>query len=369
MFEHALTPACRRVAPAWTAPAAPGLLPSNTEQTEPAALKAGGPGFLGWPVNLCLPEAARASQAHQAPDVVLIGVPLSEPYAGPSDPNDQARAPDAIRAQSHQIWDGPEHWDFDLGAAWSECLPPRCEDRGNWLPAAGRSGPGFERFLQEAANAMAELFAAGTQVLVLGGDHGASIPVLMALQGLGRPVHVLHIDAHLDWRDEVGGVRHGYSSPLKRASEMPWISGMTQVGLRGTGSARRTEWEAAQAWGSRCFSARQVHDSGVQAVINTLPDGADVYITIDADGLDPSLMPAVMAPAPGGLRFEQVAALIAGAGQRGRIVGMDVVEVAPAYDLANQQTCITAGRLLLQALAATWGPGEQRLRIQRSPKD
>ncbi len=342
---------------------APLLAPSATPGSAAPCAAPANTGFMGWPVELAAPDRARAA------DVALVGIPLSEPYSGQADPNDQAKAPDAIRAQSHQIWDGPEHWDFDLGATWSECLPPRCWDLGNWLPATQRSGPGFSRFLQEAASAMGELFAAGTQVLVLGGDHGASIPVLMGLQGLARPVHVLHIDAHLDWRDEVGGVRHGYSSPLRRASEMPWISGMTQIGLRGTGSARRAEWEAAQAWGSHCLSARQVHASGMQAVIDALPEATDFYITIDADGLDPSLMPAVMAPAPGGLRFEQVAALIAGAGQRGRIVGMDVVEVAPTYDLANQQTCITAGRLLLQALAATWGPGVQQQRPQRSPKD
>lgn len=302
------------------------------------------------------------------PPVALIGLPLSEPYAGQPDPNDQAGAPDAVRAQSHQIWDGPDHWDFDLGAAWVECLPPLCLDLGNWLPAPGRSADSYAAFLQSAAQAIGGLFASGTQVLVLGGDHGASIPVLMGLKGLGRPVHVLHIDAHLDWRDDVGGVRHGYSSPLRRASEMPWISGMTQLGLRGTGSARRAEWAAAQAWGSHCISAREVHTQGIAALLEALPTDADFYITIDADGLDPSVMPAVMAPAPGGLRFEQVAALIAGAGQRGRIIGIDVVELAPSFDLPNQQSCITAGRLLLQALAATWGPG-RRAALQRSPKD
>jgi agmatinase len=192
-------------------------------------------------------------------------------------------------------------------------------------------------------------------VFVLGGDHGVTIPVLDALDAVGEPVYILHIDAHLDWREEVGGVTRGYSSPLRWASTKPWVAGMTQIGMRSTGSARRGEVEAARNYGSRVFTATEVHARGMAPVLETIPARVPVYVTIDADGMDPTEMPAVMAPAPGGLRFEQVAPLLRAIAIRQRIVGLDIVEIAPHFDHANAITAITAGRLILNALGASWG--------------
>jgi agmatinase len=92
-------------------------------------------------------------------------------------------------------------------------------------------------------------------------------------------------------------------------------------------------------------------------LIATIPEGRAVYLTIDADGLDPTEMPAVMAPTPGGVYFRQVAPLLRAVARRNRIVGMDLVEVAPSFDAANGLTCVTAGRLILNVLSASWGPG------------
>jgi len=194
----------------------------------------------------------------------------------------------------------------------------------------------------------------GAQLIVLGGDHGVTIPVVDALATLGKPVHILHIDAHLDWREEVGGVRRGYSSPLQWASKNPAVSGMTQIGLRAIGSARSREVEAARSYGSHLFSAEQIHTDGMEPVLATIPEGRPVYLTIDADGLDPTEMPAVMAPTPGGIYFRQLAPLLRSVARNHRIVGMDIVEIAPSFDFANGLTCIMAGRLILNVLCASW---------------
>jgi len=170
-------------------------------------------------------------------------------------------------------------------------------------------------------------------------------------------VHILHIDAHLDWREEVGGVRRGYSTPLRWASTKAAVSGMTQIGLRAIGSARRQEVEAARAYGSHLITAEQFHAEGPEPVIATIPKGRAVYLTIDADGLDPTEMPAVMAPTPGGLLYRQLAPLLRAVAQRNRIVGMDLVEVAPSFDFANGITCVMAGRLIVNVLSASWAPG------------
>jgi agmatinase len=189
---------------------------------------------------------------------------------------------------------------------------------------------------------------------VIGGDHGVTIPALDALEVLDEPIYIVHVDAHLDWREEVGGVRRGYSSPLRWASTKPYVLGMTQIGLRGTGSARREDFEAARDYGSRILTAEEFHALGCEHALATIPASCSVYITIDADGFDPTEMPGVLWPVPGGVRFHQIAPLIRAIARRNRIVGMDIVEVAPSFDAANHLTCVIAGRLFINAVGASW---------------
>ncbi|CAN7602252.1 arginase family protein [Mesorhizobium amorphae] len=163
------------------------------------------------------------------------------------------------------------------------------------------------------------------------------------------PVWILQIDAHIDWRDEVHGERYGYSSPMRRASEMPHVAGMVQVGLRSVGSARLAEIEAARHYGSRFVTAREVHAEGIEATLKHIPEGARVVVTLDCDGLDPGIMPGVAARTPGGLTYTQVIDLIAGLGKRARILGFDLVELYPPADI-DGLSALTAARLLVNAI-------------------
>jgi agmatinase len=284
--------------------------------------------------------------------VALLGITHSEPYPRDAWPNDQTRAPDAVRRQSHQFSDGPDRWDFDLGCELASVAPPRRIDCGNLL----WDGAAYDAYAERATAIARTLLGNGTQLFVLGGDHGVTIPVLDALDAVGTPVYIVHIDAHLDWREDVDGVTRGYSSPLYWASRKPWVCGMTQIGLRGTGSARRSEVAAATAYGSRLYTAERIHAEGFAGVLDAIPAGASVYVTIDADGLDPTEAPGVLAPVPGGLRFAQVAPFLRTLAKRHRIVGLDIVEIAPSFDASNAITCITAGRLIVNVLGASWAP-------------
>lgn len=310
----------------------PSLLPTSPDA-----------GFLGWPV--C------TDPARWDCDVALFGIRHSEPYARDPWPNDQARAPDALRRVSDRISYTPDRWDFDLGGTFAEQVPVRCLDCGDLAWPGGS----FDDYSAAVTAFARQLISQGTQLLVVGGDHGVSIPVLAALEAVGRPVHIVHVDAHLDWRDEIGGVRRGYSSPLRRASELGHVAGMTQIGMRMTGSAGRDEVEAARRFGAHVFPAESLRTHGWAPVLATVPEGVPVYVTIDADGMDPTEMPAVLAPSPGGPLFREVAPFLRALAERNEVVGMDVVEIAPSMDLANGITCITAGRLLLTVLAASWG--------------
>lgn len=296
-------------------------------------------GFLDWTVNT-------DPDAWDTADAAIIGLPLSEHYAGDPRPNDQAKAPEAIRAQSGQLCLPADHWDFDIGSTIARVLPDGGRDAGNFRGADTDFGADFDETVRILKRHVQQSrFAA-----VLGGDHGVTIPVLEALEVVGRPIHLVQIDAHIDWRDEVAGARRGYSSPIRRASEMPWISGITQIGIRGTGSARKPEVEAARDYGATIFAAHEIHEHGLNAVLSHLAGRGPFYLTVDADGLDPSVMPAVLAPVPGGLRFEQARRILRHLAHEGGLRGMDVVEVAPSVDLPNAITAITAGRLIVNAL-------------------
>ncbi|MFC3625616.1 agmatinase [Vogesella amnigena] len=198
--------------------------------------------------------------------------------------------------------------------------------------------------------AVRKILAAGAMPVVLGGDHSIHAPVIKAFEGKG-PIHILHIDAHLDFVDERHGVRYGHGNPLRRASEMDHIVGMTQLGIRNVSSSNRDDYAAARAAGSTVLSVRHVRELGAEGVLAQIPEAANYYITIDIDGFDPSIAPGTGTPSHGGFQYYEVLEIIQGLAKRsqGRIVGMDLVEVAPAYDPTGV-TSILAAQLLMNSI-------------------
>lgn len=190
--------------------------------------------------------------------------------------------------------------------------------------------------------------AAGALPVVIGGDHSVNIPCVNAFDDQG-PIHVLQIDAHLDFVDERHGVRCGHGNPMRRAAEKPYVTGLTQVGIRNVSSTAREGYEAARAMGSDILSVRQVRKLGIAEVVNRLPKGARIYVTIDIDGFCPSIAPGTGTPSHGGFLYYEVLELLQGAAQNHEIVGIDLVEVAPDYDQSDS-TSILAAQVLLNFL-------------------
>jgi len=277
-------------------------------------------------------------------DIAFLGVPYGSAYSFEDITNDQSRMPTAMRQTSDRIVRSLERYDFDLGGPLYDGRSIRTVDCGDVrtdiLDMKGHLG--------RAEQAVRKILAAGALPIVLGGDHAIPIPVLRAFEGRG-PITLIHIDQHLDWRDDVNGVTDGLSSPIRRASEMEHIGEIFQIGLRATGSARAEEVEAARAYGAHLISAYELHDAGMDAILARIPAGEQYYITVDLDGMDPSDAPAVAAPMPGGVTFLQARKLIRGLVQKGRVVGMDLVEITPRHDI-NNITCITAGRLIVNLI-------------------
>ena len=192
------------------------------------------------------------------------------------------------------------------------------------------------------------ILAAGAIPVVLGGDHSINIPCIRAFAG-EAPVHLVQIDAHLDFVDERHGVRHGHGNPMRRAAEQTHVTGLTQLGIRNVSSTARDGYEDARARGSDILSVRQVRALGVEAVLARIPVGVRYYVSIDIDAFDPSIAPGTGTPSHGGFSYYEVLELLAGLAKRGCIVGVDLVETAPDYDPAGI-TAILAAQLLLNLL-------------------
>ena len=283
-------------------------------------------------------------------DIAVLGVPHGVPY-GMGGSSSEA-APAAIRQASARSGRFIDHYDYDLGGPLLDGRSVRIVDCGD-VPGDPLDVPGNVKRAEQAVSAILER---GAVPIVLGGDDSIPIPVLRAYRDHG-PLVLVQIDAHIDFRDEVEGVSEGYSSPIRRASEMEWVSAIVQIGMRGSGSARPAEVEAALANGNTIITAREVHAGGAAAVLERIPDGARYFITLDCDGLDPSLMPAVGAPAPGGLTYFQTVEILHGLAGKGQIAGMDLVELAPALDV-NGISSLTASRIILNLLGAVARSGQ-----------
>ncbi len=272
----------------------------------------------------------------------ILGVPCATPYAsvGPY----CSEAPDAIRASIGHYAPNVGHFDFDLGGALLPDGAAGAVDCGNL--GFDENDPEANRDLIRSS--VAKIVDKGAVPIVLGGDDSIPIPMIQAFEGRGR-FTILQIDAHIDWREEVGGEHWGLSSTMRRASEMPHIENIIQVGQRGLGSARPEDVRDAEAWGVKFISARDVHKSGVDPVLDLIPQGANVIIALDCDGLDPSVIPGVIGRAPGGLTYWQTLDLIHGVADKGNMSAFDIVEYVPDMDV-DQIGALTAARIVANVM-------------------
>jgi agmatinase len=189
------------------------------------------------------------------------------------------------------------------------------------------------------------ILASGALPVVIGGDHSINIPCIRAFDGHG-PIHIVQIDAHLDFVDVRHGVRFGHGNPMRRAAEQAHVTGLSQFGIRNVSSTAKEGYEAARAMGSDILSVRQIRKLGVEATLARIPAGVRYYVTIDIDGFDPSIAPGTGTPSHGGFLYYEVLELLAGLAKRGDVVGIDLVEVAPDYDHTGT-TAILAAQVLL----------------------
>lgn len=198
---------------------------------------------------------------------------------------------------------------------------------------------------QNIEQGVRKILAAGAIPVVLGGDHSVNIPCVNAFDDQD-PIHILQIDAHLDFVDERHGVRYGHGNPMRRAAEKPYVTGLSQFGIRNVSSTAKEGYVDARAMGSDILSVRQCRAEGVEALLKRIPADARIYLTIDIDGFDPSIAPGTGTPSHGGFLYYEILELIAAVAKRQSIVGIDLVEVAPDYDPTGSTSTLAAQLLL-----------------------
>jgi len=277
--------------------------------------------------------------------IAILGVPCATPYraVGAYCRN----APDALRRATASLTANLERHDFDSGGQVFPERRLRAVDCGD-LPFDEADGAANRDVIRGAVRTILERNAVP---VLLGGDDSIPIPMLQAIGDTAgdRKFTILQIDAHIDWRETHMDERMGLSSTMRRASEMAHIERIVQVGARGIGSAATSDYEDAVKWGVSFVPARELHRSGVQKALDLIPEGSDIIVCVDADAIDPSLVPGVIGRSPGGLSYDEITDLIRGAAARGRIAAIDFVEFMPERDV-DGIGALTFARVITTAL-------------------
>lgn len=198
------------------------------------------------------------------------------------------------------------------------------------------------------------LTSSGRKVVTLGGDHTIALPILRALHSQYGAMALIHFDAHLDTWDTYFGEPCTHGTPFRRASEEGLIvkGHSAHVGIRGP-LYDRSDLLDDEKLGFTIISAREIPEIGVKETIKRILDRVGdlpVYLSIDVDVLDPAFAPGTGTPEAGGLSSREVLAILRGIAHA-RIIGADIVEVAPIYDHA-EITSIAASHMAYEIITA-----------------
>lgn len=206
------------------------------------------------------------------------------------------------------------------------------------------------RTSQNMTGAVAAILGKGAFPVILGGDHSITYPAVRAFKL--PSLTVVHFDAHLDSYGSGDPNILAHGEWVQQVGKLPGIK-FVQVGMRGIVNDA-TGVRHAQALGSTIITAERVHREGARAIMKSIPALGNIYVSIDIDVLDPSLAPGTGTVEVGGLTFQQMHELLTTLPTKGRVVGVDVVEVNPFFD-STGVTAQTAARLIIDLVGAAFG--------------
>jgi agmatinase len=217
-----------------------------------------------------------------------------------------------------------------------------------------------KRSLANAELAVRALLDAGTMPYILGGDHAITMATIAAYSN-ERPIHIVHLDAHFDFIDARNGITWGHGSPMRRASEMAHVKGITTLGPHNMASVSKRDYEAAKAYGTHVVPLRKYRAIGAKAALAHISDGERVYVSIDIDSFDPSIAPGTATISHGGFTYYEAKDLLREVAGRFEVVGADFVEVSPPYDPSGI-TALLAARTSLDFIGSIFHERANRFR-------
>jgi agmatinase len=291
-------------------------------------------------------------------EVALLGVPYDQGSLIPYCRVGQSQGPNAVRTNPTFFYggnpfDGPPD-------ATKPCVGFVCVDDGReYLRGVTMADIGdvvvpagdLKAFVNTTAEAARQIASRGALLVSVGGDHSIAFPLVKGMEPWG-PLDVLQFDAHFDTRDTVAGSRYTHSSPISRVSELSFVEGVTQFGIRNFAS--RESIAMAEKIGSVVVPASEMHASGpAEAVAEHAPMDKNVYLTIDTDFFDWSIVPGTVLPEPGGFTLQQFRECVQVISARSNVVGFDVVCLNPLVDTAWYGGVTT--RLVSYVMAYTLG--------------
>lgn len=290
--------------------------------------------FTGIPTFMRLPCITEPEEL----EVALVGVPFD---GGTTYRPGPRFGPRHVRVQSAII----RPWNPELQI--NPFAKYRIADFGD-LPVNPLS---IEDTLCRIENGIGPLLDAGVRCVGVGGDHSISLPLLRAVAKKHGPVSLIQFDAHNDLWDEYFGSKYSHGTPFRRAFEEGLLKdgGVLQVGLRGQVYSE-DDFDFARAHKVRMVTAEEFHKKGLAVVAPHLRAirGKPVYVTLDIDCVDPAFAPGTGTPQVGGFSSIQILELVRAL--RGlQIVGCDLVEVSPPYDI-GEITSLLAANLLYELL-------------------
>lgn len=260
-------------------------------------------------------------------EIAVLGLPLD---ANSSHLFGSAEGPTAIRRVLHS---GSGNHATEHGIEIVDLL----NDLGDLALA---NTPGSVEDANAITERVREILATGQPLISLGGDHSVTYPILRAFAETYESLTVIHIDAHPDLYDDLDGNPLSHASPFARALEAGCMSKLIQIGIRTATAHQRNQ---AARWNVEMISARDV------AAFDPTSVGGAIYLSIDLDGLDPSVAPGVSHHEPGGLTFRELLDIVDGLA--GRLVGADIVELNPSRDVSDV-TGAVAAKLLKEVAGA-----------------
>jgi agmatinase len=202
---------------------------------------------------------------------------------------------------------------------------------------------------------VSKILSAKAFPVLLGGDHSITFPVVRAFREY-RPLHIVHLDAHLDYNDSIEGVLLANGNPIKRISELDFVGEIVQIGMRGI-RAREDAFRDSHSRGNKIVTMSEFRRMGLKNVLHLIPKEGPLYVTIDIDAMDPSIAPGTASPDFDGMTFREMKDLLEGIASRGKVVGFDLVEVNPFLDPAGltQSLAVT---LILEFLGSIFDQGK-----------